>query len=148
MPKNYQIVVNVFQAAILCLFNEHDQLTVQELKDRCQLSDTDLNEGLLKLCNPKSKMLLKENQKVPKFTPEEKIRVNDKFESNNLRVNMVPQPSSAKMATEGAGGAMKVADVDAEVIKERGMIIDATCVRIMKSRKVENHNDLVQSIIH
>lgn len=61
---------------------------------------------------------------------------------------MVPQPSTAKMASEGIAGGVKVADVDAEVMKERGMIIDATCVRIMKSRKVENHNDLVSAIIH
>ena len=135
--------MNVFQAAILILYNEHDSLTYQELKDRCQLSDGDLKEALMKLCNPKSRMLLKEDQKKPIFRPDERITVNEKFESNNIRVNMVPQPSTAKMASEGAGGAMKVADVDAEVMKERGMIIDATCVRIMKSRKVESHNDLV-----
>jgi cullin 1 len=132
----------------LILYNENEQLTFQELKDRCQVDEKDLNEALLKLCNPKVKLLMKEDLKTPKFSPDEKIKVNDKFESNNVRVNLVPQPSTAKMATEGAGGAMKVQDVDAEVIKERGMIIDATCVRIMKSRKVENHNDLVQAIIH
>ena len=118
------------------------------MKDRCQISDTDLKDALLKLCSPKLKLLLKEDQKKPQFAQNEKIKVNERFESNNLRVNFVPVPSTAKMATEGAGGAMKVADVDAEVIKERGMIIDAMCVRIMKSRKVENHNDLVQAIIH
>jgi hypothetical protein len=42
LPKNYQVVVNVFQAAILCLFNEHEALSFQELKDRCQLSEGDL----------------------------------------------------------------------------------------------------------
>lgn len=93
-------------------------------------------------------MLQKEDQKKPSFRPDEKIRVNEKFESNNIRVPMVPQPSTAKMASEGIAGGVKVADVDAEVMKERGMIIDATCVRIMKSRKVENHNDLVSAIIH
>jgi hypothetical protein len=142
LAKNYQVLVNVFQAAILILFNEHDVLTYQELKDRCQIGDSDLKEALLKLCNPKLKMISKEVNK-PTFKPDEKLKLNDKFESNNIRVNMVPVPSTAKMANEGAGGAMKVSDVDAEVIKERGMIIDATCVRIMKSRKVENHNDLV-----
>ena len=74
--------------------------------------------------------------------------MNDKFVSNNIRVPMVPQPSTAKMAADGVAGGVKVADVDADVMKERGMIIDATCVRIMKSRKVENHNDLVSAIIH
>jgi cullin 1 len=139
-------VVNVFQAAILILYNENDQLTFQELIDRLQIDQKDLNEALVKLCNPKVKLLMKEVNK-PVFAPGEKIKINEKFESNNVRVNLVPQPSTAKMATEGTGG-VKVTDVDAEVIKERGMIIDATCVRIMKSRKVEGHNELVQAIIH
>ena len=34
-----------------------------------------------------------------------------------------------------------------DVIKERGMIIDAVIVRIMKARKVEIHNDLITSVI-
>lgn len=75
-------------------------------------------------------MLLKENKKSPKFLPNEKIKVNDKFENNNIRINMIPVISTAKMATEEKG--IKISEVDAEVMKERGLIIDATCVRIMK----------------
>jgi hypothetical protein len=37
--------------------------------------------------------------------------------------------------------------VDNEIQKERAMIIDATCVRIMKSRKVETHTELLSAII-
>ncbi len=59
---------------------------------------------------------------------------------------MIPQANSAKIASEGIGG-KSVSEVDNEVLKERGMIIDATCVRIMKARKVETHNELVASII-
>lgn len=73
--------VNCFQAAILCLFNENDVLTVQDILDRCQITEDDLKEACLKLCNPKSKMLLKENQKKPNFDKNEKIRVNENFES-------------------------------------------------------------------
>ena len=105
-----------------------------------------MNEACLKLCNPKSTMLLKEHKKSPKFLSNEKIKVNENFESNNIRVNMIPVVSSAKMATEDKG--IKISEVDAEVMKERGLIIDATCVRIMKQRKVLSHNDLVTAIIH
>jgi len=48
---------------------------------------------------------------------------------------------------EGQGGGKSTGDVDAEVQKERAMIIDAVCVRIMKARKVEVHNELVSSVI-
>jgi hypothetical protein len=37
--------------------------------------------------------------------------------------------------------------VDVEVQKERSMVIDAVCVRIMKARKVEVHNELMNSIV-
>ena len=35
LQKKYQVHVNCFQAAILCLFNENDVLTVQDILDRC-----------------------------------------------------------------------------------------------------------------
>ena len=76
-------------------------------------------DSLLKLCAPKTQVLLKHNLKVPKFTPDEKIKLNEKFQNNNIRLQLIPQPSTAKMANEGAGGARSVADVDSEVVKER-----------------------------
>jgi hypothetical protein len=35
LNKKYQLVVNVFQTAILCLFNSTDSLTYGEIKERC-----------------------------------------------------------------------------------------------------------------
>ena len=100
-----------------------------------------MKESLFKLCNPKSKMLLKEEQKKPVFRGDEKIRVNEKFESNNLRISFVPK----RIVSEATGG---VKETDGQVLKERGMVLDATCMRIMKSRKIVAHNDLVTEIIH
>jgi hypothetical protein len=59
---------------------------------------------------------------------------------------LVPQPT-AKMMALGAGGAKSQDDIDNEVQKERGMIIDATIVRTMKARKVETHTELVSTVI-
>ena len=106
-----------------------------------------MNSSLMKLCHPNFKVLLKQNMRVPKFQPEETISINLKFANNNIRLNLVPTVSQAKMA-EGKGGGKSIGDVDAEVQKERAMIIDATVVRIMKARKVEVHNELVSSVIN
>ena len=67
LKKKYQIIVNCFQASILCLFNDDVELTFKDIQDRCQLAEQDMIDSLLKLCAPKTQVLLKENLKVPKF---------------------------------------------------------------------------------
>ena len=67
LKKKYQIIVNCFQASILCLFNEDVELTFQAIQEKCQLAEQDMIDSLLKLCAPKAQVLLKENLKVPKF---------------------------------------------------------------------------------
>lgn len=42
------------------------------------------------LCNPKFKILVKENMKTPKFADNEKIKLNFDFSSNNMRINLIP----------------------------------------------------------
>jgi len=54
LTKKYQIIANCFQAAILCLFNEHAELSYQGIQERTSLADQDMMESLLKLCAPKS----------------------------------------------------------------------------------------------
>ena len=90
---------------------------------------------------------MKSYEKKPTFEPNEEIRVNLKFQNNNIRLNLVPMASAQKIASQGGSGAKNTEDVDSEVEKERAMVIDATCVRIMKSRKVCKHNDLIELII-
>ena len=47
-------------------------------------------DSLLKLCAPKTQLLLKENVKVPKFKPEEKIKINESFQNNNIKILVIP----------------------------------------------------------
>lgn len=90
LNKNYQVIVNCFQTAILFLFNQNETLTVSEIEERCQISEADLKQSLLRLCNPKTQVLLKQNLKKPTFEKNEQIKVNPKFENNNLRLNLLP----------------------------------------------------------
>lgn len=103
-------------------------------------------DALLKLCSPNSKVLLKDNEKKPQFEPTENIRVNEKFQSNHMRVNLVPQVSMNKIQ-QGGGKAAGIDDLDKEVAKDRQHVIDAVTVRIMKMRKTEKANDLLAEII-
>jgi len=113
LKKKYQLKVNCFQATVLCLFNDSDELTVAQAKEKSQLSDKDFNESVLKLCNPKTKLISKGKPKVPKLDdPNEKLQLNGAFESNSVLHNVIPQPNTIKMAREGAGGVQSMSQVD------------------------------------
>ena len=112
--------------------------------DKTALGQKDLTESLLKLCAPKTPVLKKET-KVPKFTPNEKLTINKAFANNLVVVPLIPVQTHQQMVKkdEAAGGG----GIDPDVIKERSQVIEAVCVRIMKARKTEGHNQLIDAII-
>lgn len=89
--KPYTFISTVYQAAILSFFNGQDVFTFQQLTDETKLGAETLSRQLLNLTNPKmGKLLIKENLKTPKFTPEEKITINKQFASASLRMSLIP----------------------------------------------------------
>lgn len=100
----------------------------------------------MKFCNPKVKLLTKQTPK-PEFTDTEIISINLKFDNNMLRIPLIPVVSAAKMASEGVHGGKSIEDVDEEVMKLRALQTDAIIVRIMKGRKKEKNNELIEQVI-
>ena len=130
-------MVNCYQAVVLCLFNKHNTLTYDEVKNHSAIPESELNNALLYLCNPKQKILDKENMKKPQFAPTEKVSVNTGFSNNNIRVQFVPTQTHKKKTAE-KNDSEKVDDKEIRI--ERQNIIDAVIVRIMKARKTDKHN--------
>ena len=64
----------------MLLFNDHKVLTYKQIQELTKLNKQELDTSLLKLCNPKIKVLLKENPK-PVFDANEKFELNTKFEA-------------------------------------------------------------------
>lgn len=58
-PKKYQLITTVFQAAILCLFNDKTEITNEEIKSKTGLSAELFKAAMMKFCNPQVKLLLK-----------------------------------------------------------------------------------------
>jgi hypothetical protein len=77
--RKYIFVTNCYQAVILCLFNKYDTLTYTDIKEYSAIPEAELNNALIYLCNPKLKILEKENMKKPQFAPTEKTNVNAAF---------------------------------------------------------------------
>ena len=89
--RKYQLTTNVFQATILCLFNDKDELTCQEIKQETQIEDQRFKEAMLVFCNPKMGLLEKEQKKKVSFPDNEKIRPNPLFKHALLKLNLIPR---------------------------------------------------------
>ena len=141
--KKYQLVVNVFQAAILCLFNNGDNITCQQIKDTTHMPEENFKAGMMRMCDPKIKLLKKEVNK-PVFNPNEKININPAFKSQNIRLSLIPVKTHKKKNTQETA---EEAAATKQVIKERTFVIQAHAVKVMKAQKSYRYQNLTTDII-
>ena len=142
--KKFQLICNVFQATVLCFYNDTDELTVQQIKEKSNVPDEFLKPALIHLCNPKIRVLDKQIKKPTLDDPNEKIKINPKFTSNNIRVNLIPTQTAKKKTTDDNKGENQLS---AEVKTERQVIIQATCVKVLKTRKTVTYMELIPEVM-
>lgn len=132
--KNIELIVSTYQAATLLLFNTSDRLSYSEIMTQLNLTHDDLVRLLHSLSCAKYKILLKEpNTKT--ISQSDHFEVNSKFTDRMRRIKIpLPPVDERKKIVE---------DVD----KDRRYAIDAAIVRIMKSRKVLGHQQLVSECV-
>ena len=115
-------------------------MTFKELKEKSNITDEFLKPALIQLCNPKVRVLDKAVKKPTFDDPNEQIKLNMKFSSNNIRVNLIPTQSNKK---KNPGADEKEAGQAKEVQTERQVIIQATSVKILKTRKTVAYQELI-----
>jgi len=135
-PK--RLIVSTYQMCILAMFNENSKITYKEITDKTQIEKEELQRHLLSLAHPKVKVLCKDPN-TKRLEDSHTFTLNNKYRNNKFRVriNLIgkKQPGLQKGPSE-------------EVMETRKNIIEATIVRIMKSRKQLPHSDLIQELIH
>lgn len=67
------------------MFNNKDKLTYSQIQTELGLSDNDMKESMMKLCNPKTGIIKKENAKKPVFGKDEKLWLSVEYNSPNIR---------------------------------------------------------------
>ncbi|KAL6210423.1 hypothetical protein ACLB2K_015655 [Fragaria x ananassa] len=133
-PKTIELVVSTYQAALLLLFNTAEKLSYSEILTQLNLTHDDLVRLLHSLSCAKYKILLKEPA-TKTISPNDNFEFNSKFTDRLRRIKIpLPPVDERKKVIE---------DVD----KDRRYAIDAAIVRIMKSRKVLGHQQLVMECV-
>jgi cullin 1 len=132
--KTIELIVGTYQAAALLLFNASDRLSYSDIKTQLNLADDDLVRLLQSLSCAKYKILNKEPN-TRTVTANDYFEFNTKFTDRMRRIRIpLPPVDERKRVVE---------DVD----KDRRYAIDASIVRIMKSRKVLGHQQLVMECV-
>ncbi|KAH9765749.1 Cullin-1 [Citrus sinensis] len=128
--KSFDLNLPAEMASALLLFNSSDRLSYSEIMTQLNLSDDDVVRLLHSLSCAKYKILNKEpNTKT--ISPTDHFEFNSKFTDKMRRIKIPLPPVDEKKKV--------IEDVD----KDRRYAIDASIVRIMKSRKVLGHQQLV-----
>ena len=153
---SYTFQVSTFQMIVLIQYNDVDVLTFGELMDRTQLDQEILSQTLDALLKFGILLIESSQRKLPapssiptipfpsdfsteKFPSQTQFSLNCNYHSKRLKVNLnVPLRLEQRIDREEA---QKTAEED------RKLLIQASIVRIMKSRRLLKHVALVNEVI-
>lgn len=141
-PRKHIICVNTYQMCVLLLFNRRDSYTYDEIKEETSIPDRELTRALQPLSIGKaSQRILIKNPKSRDIEGSHSFSVNDAFSSQLHRIK-IQQASARQGESEPERNETKK-----KVDEDRKHEIEACIVRIMKSRRRLNHNQLVSEVV-
>ncbi|XP_058830462.1 cullin-2 [Topomyia yanbarensis] len=132
--RNYIVTMQTYQMAILLLFETTDSLSFKEIEDSMQLNHDMFKRHLISIIE--SKILLADSEVLG---AQSQITLNKNYV--NRRTKFKITTALQKETPQEIENTLNSVDED------RKMYLQATIVRIMKSRKVLKHNALIQEIL-
>lgn len=147
--RRHELCVSTYQMCILVLFNDQDVMSLAQIIEATKIPREELQRHLISLCTPKHRILRKASRGKGISGDNDTFTYNNNYSSKLKRVkvplvSMKDSVSSKQSGTE-ANGAVKNA-IPALVDEERRHLVEASIVRIMKSRKTLKHNDLIAEV--
>ena len=133
--RKYNISMNTLQYTVFHLFTTHSILSYSDIQSRTNIPDDFLKRILHSLsCHPKNKLLKRMDSTQSTISNTDVFEYKPEIQSKTRNIT-IPCPSFENMT--------KVKKI---VEEDRTHAIEASIVRIMKSRKIMNHNDLFAEI--
>mmetsp|Transcript_54946 Transcript_54946/g.112192 ORF Transcript_54946/g.112192 Transcript_54946/m.112192 type:complete len:775 (+) Transcript_54946:478-2802(+) len=132
-----ELLVSLYQAAILLLFNNSDVMTFEEVATAVGMEDKELRVTLQSLACSKTKILSK-NPKGRDVEDGDVFTFNGKFDSKQLRIKV-----NSIQLKETQEENEKTTE---SVFQDRQYQVDAAVVRVMKARKTLSHTLLISEL--
>lgn len=138
--QKHELNVSTYQMCVLMLFNNADQLTYKEIEQATEIASLDLKRCLQSLALVKGKNVLRKEPMSKDVGEGDSFFVNDKFTSKFYKVKIGTVVAQKESEPEKQETRQKVEE-------DRKPQIEAAVVRIMKSRRVLDHNNIVAEVI-
>jgi cullin 3 len=130
--------VSAYSMCILMMFNEADELNYDQILKETAIPDAELSRNLQSLAMGKHRILLKE-PKTKEIKRDDVFHFNDDFIPRHRRLKI-------QMVTAQVESEAEVLETRTRINECRDPIIDSAIVRIMKSRKVLEHQQLIAEV--
>ena len=137
--SKHELQTSTYQMSILLLFNSAPSLTYQQLLSSTQITDLDMKCNIIPLLQ--MKILLKTNPANPAANPKEFYQ-NDVYALNpGFKHQMYKIKVPIAHAKENKNA--EKAEVADKVDEDRRHMVEATIVKVMKTRRKIEHNALI-----
>jgi cullin 1 len=137
VKTGYILQCSTYQMGVLLQFNDHDEITAEDLQVATQLNDAALRTTVLSLV--KTKVLTMTPDDESTITKNHTFSVNSAFKNKKNRV-MINVPIREAQAKDSA-------ETQKFVEEGRRAEVQAAIVRIMKRSKTLSHSNLISEVI-
>ncbi|XP_031254042.1 cullin-3A-like [Pistacia vera] len=124
---------------VLMLFNNADQLSYKEIEQATEIPASDLKRCLQSLACVKGKNVLRKEPMSKDIAEDDAFFFNDKFTSKFVKVKIGTVVTQRETEPENQETRQRVEE-------DRKPQIEAAVVRIMKARRVLDHNNIVTEV--
>ncbi|XP_010552580.1 PREDICTED: cullin-3B-like [Tarenaya hassleriana] len=137
--QKHELNVSTFQMCVLVLFNSSDRLSYKEIEQATEIPAPDLKRCLQSLACVKGKNVLRKEPMSKDIAENDAFVVNDKFTSKFYKVKIGTVVAQKETEPEKQETRQRVEE-------DRKPQIEAAIVRIMKSRRVLDHNNIIAEV--
>lgn len=138
--QKHELNVSTYQMCVLMLFNNADRLNYKEIEQATEIPASDLKRCLQSLACARVKSVLRKEPIGRDIAEDDAFSVNDKFSSKLYKVRISTVAAQRESEPENQETRQRVEE-------DRKPQIEAAIVRIMKSRRVLDHNNIVAEVI-
>ncbi|KAJ1281042.1 hypothetical protein BS78_04G278300 [Paspalum vaginatum] len=137
--QKHELNVSTYQMCVLMLFNNADGLTYRDIERDTEIPASDLKRCLQSLACVKGKNVLRKEPMSKDISEDDTFYFNDKFTSKLVKVKIGTVVAQKESEPEKQETRQRVEE-------DRKPQIEAAIVRIMKSRRVLDHNSIVAEV--
>lgn len=137
--QKHELNVSTYQMCVLMLFNNTDRLSYKEIEQAVEIPAVELKRCLQSLACAKGKNVLRKEPMSKDIGEEDVFYFNEKFSSKFYKVKIGTVVAQKESEPEKQETRQRVEE-------DRKPQIEAAIVRIMKARRVLDHNNIVAEV--